>query len=189
MGHALLCKDTAVYCSHWMPLHGYLRRTNFHSPSRSPTDFLFYPCSTLSLHKVCQRAHSRETTFWFTRTGDLSQFSIHGAVGGASPRASARSTAHFLDQRPILSVSEHQRSPKNTIWSTPNSAEPNGGQQDFMCKNRWCSGKPKNGAPKLSTLQWTNHAEVDIFCSDHDSKQTQREFSSVAAVSKKLCAL
>ena len=76
-----------------------------------------------------------------------------------------------------------------TPFGVPQTVQSRICQQDFMCKNRWCSEKSKNGAPKLSTLQWTNYAEIDIFCSDHDSKQTQREFSSVAALSKKLCAL
>ena len=168
-----------MYSAHWMPLHVYLRRTNVHSPSYVPPLFLFFP---LQLCPLKELIHVKRPSGLLEPAT-----SIHGAVGGASPCASARSTAHFLDRSPILSVSEHQRSPQNTIRSTPNCAEPNGGQQDFMCKNRWCSEKPKNGPPKLSTLQWTNHAEIDIFCSDHDSKQTQREFSSVAAVSKKLC--
>ena len=81
-----------------------------HSLAPHHLSLAFFPFSHCSFPS--KRAHSRETTFWFTRTRDLSQFSIHGAVGGASPCASARSTAHFLDRRPILSVSEHQQSPQ-----------------------------------------------------------------------------
>lgn len=46
----------------------------------------------------------------------------------------------------------------------------------------WCNEKPKKKHPTLTTLSCLDVAEVDIFCSNHQSKQTQRKSSSLAAV-------
>ena len=58
-----------------------------------------------------------------------------------------------------------------------------------MCINRWCSEQPEKTPSKLTTLARVDQTEVDIFCSDHDSKQTQREYSIVADVFQKWCTL
>lgn len=64
----------------------------------------------------------------------------------------------------------------------------NGGTNIFMCINsRWCSEKPKKIPPKLTALQCLGGAEVDIFCSDHHFKQTQRGFSSAVVAFQMLC--
>ena len=93
------------------------------------------------------------------------------------------------DQRCIISVPQHYWSPKIITRGTPYRAEPNGGQRYFMCKNRWCSEKPKKTTPKLTTLLSVDHTEVHTICSDYNSKQTKRGFSTVAAVNQKLPTL
>ena len=58
-----------------------------------------------------------------------------------------------------------------------------------MCKNRWCSEKPKKTTPKLTILLSVDHAEVDTICNDRDSKQTKRGFSTLATVNQKLLSM
>ena len=58
-----------------------------------------------------------------------------------------------------------------------------------MCINRWCSEQPEKTPSKLTTLARVDQTEIDIFCSDHDSKQTQREYSIVADVFQKWYSL
>jgi len=128
-------------------------------------------------------------TLPFTRTRDLSQFSIHGAVGGASARATTRPSAPPPEQWRILSVAEHYWSPEKHPGEHSKPAKPDGGQKYFMCKNRWCSEKPGKTTPKLSTLPFGDQAEIDICCSDYDFKQTKRGYSTVATVIQKLSAI
>ena len=80
MGHSLLCENTAVYSSHWMPLHVYLRRTNVYSPSYVPPLISFLSSSTLPLKELI---HVKRLLVYSNPRP--SQFSIHGAVDGASP--------------------------------------------------------------------------------------------------------
>lgn len=48
---------------------------------------------------------------------------------------------------------------------------------------------PEKRTPKLTTLLSVDHAEINMLCSDHDSKQTKRGFSTLAAVDQKLSTI
>ena len=97
-------------------------------------------------------------------------------------RHDARPTAPPPAHRPVLSVPEHYGAPLNHHLDAANGTDPIGGQNVFMCINRWCSEKPKKTTPKLTAFLTVDQAEIRTFCSDHDSKQTQRGFGIVAGV-------
>jgi len=168
-----------------MPLHVYLRRTNVYSPSYVPPLISFLSSSTLPLKELIHV--KRPSGLLEPATSRNSAFMVQSAVRVHVPVHVPQPISSTED--PTYRCQSANGAPQNTIWGTPNSAEPNGGQQDFMCKNRWCSEKPGKRTPKLTTLLIVDHAEINILCSDHDSKQTKRGFSTLAALFQKLQAI
>lgn len=85
----------------------------------------------LDLQQTSPNGNLREMTSSSTRTRNLCQFTHSWCSCRAAARASSRPTAPPPEQRPITSVPNPLGTPKTILWSAPNHAKPNGGENDL----------------------------------------------------------